>query len=32
MQEFFKGSVDKDTALANFYQYVNETYPEIVTP
>ena len=32
MQEYFKGSVDKDTALANFYQYVNETYPEIVTP
>lgn len=32
MQEYFKGAVDKDTALSNFYKYVNETYPEIVTP
>ncbi|MBQ5978306.1 MAG: carbohydrate ABC transporter substrate-binding protein [Oscillospiraceae bacterium] len=32
MQEFFKGEVDKETALKNFYNYVNETYPTIVTP
>lgn len=32
MQEYFKGEVDKDTALKNFYNYVNETYPTIVTP
>ena len=32
MQEFFKGQVDKETALKNFYNYVNETYPTIVTP
>ena len=32
MQEYFKGAVDKETALNNFYQFVNETYPEIVTP
>ena len=32
MQEHYRGSVDKDTALKNFYNYVNETYPAIVTP
>ena len=32
MQEFFKGQVDKETALKNFYNFVNETYPTIVTP
>ncbi len=32
LQEYFKGSVDKDTALATFYQKINETYPDIVTP
>ena len=32
LQEYFKGSVDKDTALATFYQKINETYPTIVTP
>ena len=32
MQEFFKGTVDKETALKNFYNFVNETYPNIVTP
>ncbi|MGX8692683.1 MAG: ABC transporter substrate-binding protein [Clostridia bacterium] len=32
MQEFFKGTVDKETALKNFYNFVNETYPTIVTP
>ena len=32
MQEYYKGSVDKETALSNFYKYVNETYPDIVTP
>ena len=32
MMEYFKGAVDKDTALANFYKHVNEKYPDIVTP
>ena len=32
LQEYFKGNVDKETALNNFYKYVNETYPAIVTP
>ena len=32
MQEYFKGTVDKDTALSNFYLHVNEKYPDIVTP
>ena len=32
LQEYFKGEVDKDTALQNFYNYVNETYPTIETP
>ena len=32
MQEYFKGETDKDTAMQNFYNYVNETYPTIVTP
>ena len=32
LQEYYKGQVDKDTALQNFYKYVNETYPAIVTP
>ena len=32
LQEYFKGNVDKETALNNFYSYVNETYPAIVTP
>ena len=32
LQEYFKGQVDYDTALQNFYKYVNETYPAIVTP
>ncbi len=32
LQEYFKKSVDKDTALATFYQKINETYPDIVTP
>ena len=32
LQEYYRGSVDEDTALKNFYNYVNETYPAIVTP
>lgn len=32
MQDYFKGSVDKETALENFYKYVNEVYPAIQTP
>lgn len=33
MLEYFTGKVaTKDEALQNFYKYVNETYPAIVTP
>ena len=32
LQEYYRGSVDKDTAMKNFYLYVNEKYPTIVTP
>ena len=32
LQEYYRGSVDKDTAMENFYLYVNEKYPTIVTP
>ena len=32
LQEYFKGNVDKDTAMANFYTYVAEKYPDIVLP
>ena len=32
LQEYFRGSVDMETALKNFYLYVNEKYPTIVTP
>ena len=32
MQEYYRGSVDEQTALNNYYNYVNETYPAIMTP
>ena len=32
LQEFYNGSVDKATAMKNFYQYIKETYPKIVLP
>ena len=32
LREYFQGTVDKDTAMANFYKYVSETYPTIVLP
>ena len=32
LQEFYRGSVDKETAMKNFYQYVKETYANIVVP
>ena len=32
LQEFYKGSVDKETAMKNFYQFVKETYANIVVP
>ena len=32
LQEFWRGSVDKDAAMMNFYNYINEVYPAIVTP
>ena len=32
LQEFYRGSVDKETAMKNFYQYVKETYPNIKLP
>ena len=30
--DYLLGNVDKDTALANFYAYVNEKYPAVQTP
>jgi hypothetical protein len=32
MLDYFQGKVDKDTALANFYKFVKETYADIKTP
>ena len=32
LQEYYNGSVDKDTAMKNFYNYVKETYANIVVP
>ena len=32
MLDYYTGVCDKDTALANFYAYVNETYPAVTTP
>ena len=32
LQEYFKGQVTKDEAMQNYYNYVNETFPTIVTP
>lgn len=31
-KDYFLGTIDEDTAYANFYQFVNESYPAIVTP
>ncbi len=32
LQEYFKGNVSKEEALQNYYNFINETYPTIVTP
>ncbi|MBO4418560.1 MAG: carbohydrate ABC transporter substrate-binding protein [Oscillospiraceae bacterium] len=32
LQEFYNGSVDKETAMKNFYNYVKETYANINVP
>ena len=32
LQEWFNGSVDKDTAMQNFYQLIKETYPNLKLP
>ena len=32
MLDYFTGKISKDEALANFYTYVNDKYPAIVTP
>lgn len=32
LQDYFFGVIDEDTAWANFYTFINEKYPEIVTP
>ena len=32
LQEYYRGSIDKDKAIENFYLYVNEKYPTINTP
>lgn len=31
-REYLKGSVDKETAMGNFYKAINEAYPTVVTP
>ena len=31
-REYCQGTVTEEEALANFYKYINEKYPEIVTP
>ena len=30
--DYFKGDIDEETAYQNFYKFVNEKYPAIVTP
>ena len=32
IDDYFKGNISEEDAYKNFYQYVNETYPAIVTP
>ena len=32
LQEYYRGSVDKDTAMKNFYNYIHEQYPNIILP
>ncbi len=32
LQEYYNGSVDKETAMKNFYNYVKETYANITVP
>lgn len=32
MREYFKGTVDKDTALQNFYKAIKENYPNVNVP
>lgn len=32
LQEYYRGTVDRDAAMANFYKLVNEKYPTVVTP
>ena len=32
LQEYWKGQMSKDDAMFNFYIYINEKYPSIVTP
>lgn len=32
IKQYINGEVDKATALANFYGYINEKYPAVVTP
>ena len=32
LQEYFKGNVTKEEAMQNYYNFINETYPTIVTP
>ena len=31
-REYCDGEVTEDQAMANYYKYINEKYPEIVTP
>ena len=31
-REYCKGTVSEEEAMSNFYKYVNEKYPSVVTP
>lgn len=32
MKDYFLGTVDKETALNNFYDFIKSTYPELTVP
>ena len=32
LQDYYRGGCTKDEAIANFYKYINESYPDVVTP
>jgi len=32
LQDYYRGGATKDEAISNFYKYINESYPDVVTP